>query len=545
MKKIISSLIISILFIGWVSANDVIFDITEYNNEIDGFTYSADGENSFFYNHKKPEDELKTMFGLSEDEAESQLMKNGKKIWKDVVWEIIVSDNNKDFLINVNWINDFTLFKNLEPIAKYDWIDKVSFFNNNKSVIFRATKDDKSFIAIDKEEKTKYDYIEDLLISGDKKHYAYIGRKISEDINWVINKYFLVIDEKVVYEWSERIERLNISSNWRSYAFYEKPNNIIIDWVSSEKDISEVQIDTYFSPMYSKDWNNIYYIWNKVEWTRWNTTITTTLVKNWVEYKIKWNYKRTFQTLNNWILWMTTNNAGKNTLLLDEKELYSAHTIYEPIYNEATWKIAFIGKDRYEDELYIMDDWNKLQFDSYRSIERLTYSKNWNSLAFITRKGNEQGVYFILNWKESWKFDNIYDLVLSDDGKRYAFIWSKNDKEYLVVDWVETKWYEWSITENKINTSNTNKKISVIFRDNKKHILVETEFNAIIKKANLKLDRALNKFFSKIDQKWKDKADIMYNKILSKIDTILDKSKSAKTKELLEYIKDKIEYKIK
>jgi hypothetical protein len=33
---------------------------------------------------------------------------------------------------------------------------------------------------------------------------------------------------------------------------------------------------------------------------------------------------------------MTTNNAGKNTLLLDEKELYSAHTIYEPIYNEAT-----------------------------------------------------------------------------------------------------------------------------------------------------------------------------------------------------------------
>jgi hypothetical protein len=37
----------------------------------------------------------------------------------------------------------------------------------------------------------------------------------------------------------------------------------------------------------------------------------------------------------------------------------------------------------------------------------------------------------------------------------------------------------------------------------------------------------------------------MYNKILSKIDTILDKSKSAKTKELLEYIKDKIEYKIK
>jgi len=53
----------------------------------------------------------------------------------------------------------------------------------------------------------------------------------------------------------------------------------------------------------------------------------------------------------------------------------------------------------------------------------------------------------------------------------------------------------------------------------------------------VKIDKILSKFFTKIDKKWKNKANIIYKKIISKIDSISKDTKNTKKLELLKYLK--------
>jgi hypothetical protein len=63
-------------------------------------------------------------------------------------------------------------------------------------------------------------------------------------------------------------------------------------------------------------------------------------------------------------------------------------------------------------------------------------------------------------------------------------------------------------------------------------------------KSNPKVDLLLNKVFIKVDKKWDIKAKIIYDTLIKKIDKILVKNISKERREVLEYIKLKLEEKV-
>lgn len=140
---------------------------------------------------------------------------------------------------------------------------------------------------------------------------------------------------------------------------------------------------------------------------------------------------------------------------------------------------------------------NKINYDGTESWTISQHYKQENDTQnYITK--------IIIDWKEYWPYN--YDYIEIHDISNKAF------------------WYKyWKGADDYYNL----------------FFYPENEI-----KSNPKVDALLNKIFIKIDKQWEAKAKKVYQTLISRIDLLLEKNKSAKNKELLEYIKYKVLNKI-
>jgi len=153
-------------------------------------------------------------------------------------------------------------------------------------------------------------------------------------------------------------------------------------------------------------------------------------------------------------------------------------------------------------------------------IDSIKETDEWYSLNLIT-------FLDILDWattseKASWTSYN-YKLDFSKFDIIKNSIWKVNNNilEFSKSDIIETK-------------------------DIKTNYWADENYVIFAKKwTNPKLDKELDLFFVEIDEKWEEEAKKVYNTIIKKIDSLIEKSKSNKNKKLLNYIKDKVLEKVK
>ena len=176
-----------------------------------------------------------------------------------------------------------------------------------------------------------------------------------------------------------------------------------------------------------------------------------------------------------------------------------------------------------------------------------------NVVYFGARKGDEERKYYkyengkLIEIKE----DQIKNTDYSDRdnwtvNKHYKEGYDTNShKTSITIDW-KLYWPYNSDFYKKYELWNNAFYFSYVDNNSKNYINIFTYFdNKKEIKPIPKIDKILNKFFAKIDKRWEVKANILYKKIIKKIDSIISKSKSAKKRKLLEYIKIKFEEKVK
>lgn len=142
--------------------------------------------------------------------------------------------------------------------------------------------------------------------------------------------------------------------------------------------------------------------------------------------------------------------------------------------------------------------------------------------------------------------------------KHYKLEKDNNDADLTNVyvdgklDWSYYSAFSYGITEVSNNifyyTPNSdnwelNHKV-FIFEDKKVETTPIQETPKTIK-ANTQLDKALKPFFEKTDKKWDEVAQKTYKTLISKIDILLKKRLSVKNKNTLNYLKEKVQEKIK
>lgn len=189
-----------------------------------------------------------------------------------------------------------------------------------------------------------------------------------------------------------------------------------------------------------------------------------------------------------------------------------------------TWKQVYIDWE-FNNTLYfhirnVLSDWkNEYKYYNYTNWElleveefsdnKINYdnAEDWTISSHYKQVNDKENYITTLNidWKEYWPYN--YDYIEIYDISNKAF------------------WYKyWKGTDDYVN----------IFFYPKSEI-----------KSNPKVDKLLDKVFLKIDKKWETKAKIVYESLIKKIDTLILKAKTEKNKELLNYIKEKVEEKIK
>lgn len=462
-----------------------------------------------------------------------------KNFWPyDNIWEIqkgdfIYSLNNQSY-ININW-------KDYWPYDKWNefigWWIKILNFNNN-SYWFTYTANDKNYLNINWIEYGPYNSI---FHDIDKYEWEWFGFRYIND-----NKHYININNKI----------------------YGPFNDIYSLWLL---------FDNFYSFIYSKDWDEykcMKYIWDRclgetkqkysyinVNWKDYWPYFQDSVkiyklgeksyyfkyINNWeflnINWKEFWPYKHIDERfVNNWYIVITKNN--------DEREILNKNGLYKTIDNLDNLQFRFLADDfivySYNkwDKQYIninwKDYWDDYIYFNIKSLSNSSYiysiNKNWKN-------------YINVDWKEYWPYDKTTspENLIAVNGN-YWFIYKINWKNYININWKEY----WSYNEeNYIHLQNIwDYWLSYIIFNwswsdiNSIHFIKNNIDNSWIK-PNPSVDKLLNKIFIKIDKSWKLKSKKVYEWLIVRLDTLINKATTDKNKELLEYIKIKVEEKIK
>jgi len=201
----------------------------------------------------------------------------------------------------------------------------------------------------------------------------------------------------------------------------------------------------------------------------------------------------------------------------------------------------------------------------------------------IYKKFSDNKNYIITSsWKEYWPIDNYYYT-------KYSLVYSQNNKLYIIYGWVNYWEFKWKLIPDKNNkwfyiidssklpepkfpevdlktdwlyylkVDNIEywpyKESPEIISSNYAYIIDENKEKKIYtykvfnfkkqKQTKLipkeKIDKILNKYFERIDKKSKNEYTFIYKILSSRINTLIKKTKNEKKKELLQYIKEKID----
>lgn len=191
-------------------------------------------------------------------------------------------------------------------------------------------------------------------------------------------------------------------------------------------------------------------------------------------------------------------NGSWSTIYYEIRE-YINNSAISKFYKYNNWNIT----ETKENEMIYNDLWNQNNF---------TVSKHYK----LEKDEENMTTSVYVDWKLDWKFypdfDDFYEI--SDNAFYYDYSTSDWEKNYKVF----------------IFNDDNNTKV-----ENKETITTE----------NAKLDKTLNKVFEKVDEKWDENAQKIYKTLITKIDILLKNKMSEKNKNTLNYIKEKVEAKIK
>lgn len=485
MTKIIYFLIL-IFFIFWTSITKAEDSCNEYKIISSDYSYPSDALYS---------PDWKSFYFMALDDSDNTvIIKDSKKI--------ATYYNNNRPVYSHDW-KSFAYVKGQqwEKFVIKDWIQSTNSYyriykmqySNNNILTFIAEIDWKVLVNIDWVESKRYDsiYWKYVRYSVENKTFAFIAEekwKIFSVINWI---------------------------EWRKYDSY----NTFRD--------NETNIFNY-------------------------NVIQSTTYSN-LEFKFQMNafdYRNKNDKLESFI----------ERKLIREQEF--TKNISNLIYHADSWNYAFVVRE--DSQYFVIYNWIKSK--KYDDIKNLQFSQKNNNFSFIVKE-NWNHYFSVINWIEWKKYKGLINKVIwSPKWNSYAFFVSDTNinKKFVVVDWIESEKFDidselknlryspnWeNITfERKWQTSQKYDS----FREQESNKSTFSETQKIYKKnicnwnkinSNTKLDRTLNKFFLKIDIKSKKESTIIYNKIISKIEVLIEKTNDNKKIELLSYIKEKIESKI-
>lgn len=195
----------------------------------------------------------------------------------------------------------------------------------------------------------------------------------------------------------------------------------------------------------------------------------------------------------------------------------------------------------------------------------------WSTIYYeIRNNDNNDGNLTSKNYKyNAWNIteveiseiskNTIWDKENLTISKHYKLEKDNNDNDLTNVyidgklDWSYYSAFSYGITEVSNNifyytplmSDNWELNHKVFVFEDKKIEPTPIQETPKITKANPQLDKALKPFFEKTDKKWEAKSQEIYKTLVSKIDILLKKRLSLKNKNTLNYLKEKVQEKIK
>lgn len=453
-----------------------------------------------------------------------------------VIWDVIFNWENSYITYEPEYWKE-SIIKNWKIIYKWYQIDDFQFSNNFQNIAFKDfSKDNKRLILnwkeIDNENdgNSIYDFI--LTKDGD----IYYHKQIENSrINWFYKNWKLISRSEVINRWA-----LNWDYFW--YKFNSMSNEISnLLWGTSYSDTDE-----------ELEWKTSFYInWDLIKNYKWkiyrsrinyinSNNYSFILEKdNWT-YTIVINWKEWEKEFKN--IWFLNNHISKQikdqlyywdwkiynwTKIIDDDVEYDLKSInlYWMSENDRWSYIKFIWEDYYiiwknSKWYYIIKNWKLI-------------TKNKNKIDNFLKYKHEKKNKFGLN--ENYTKQHDYKLINNFDNDIYKII-DKKWNELFYSNYPIALWWNW----NNLLIKTVNDLYLCEYTKWDNNISTKTEI-----KSNAKVDKLLNKVFTKIDKKWSDKAKKTYEALIVRLDKILEKTKSESKKELIEYIKYKVQEKIK
>jgi len=184
---------------------------------------------------------------------------------------------------------------------------------------------------------------------------------------------------------------------------------------------------------------------------------------------------------------------------------------------------------------------NSIYYNIKDTDDSIKYYK-YNSWDIIEIKENEIDNSDLSN-QTKWTISNHYKLEKNEYGDRDVYVNGKLVGGNITPDDTFSE-----ISNNAFyytNVGNRQRSYTVFIFEDKKIKLTPIQETPKTTKANPQLDKALKPFFEKTDKKWDEMAQKTYKTLISKIDILLKKRLSVKNKNTLNYLKEKVQEKIK
>lgn len=392
--------------------------------------------------------------------------------------------------ISIQETKTYNNYSNMwNPIQSFDW----------SSISFSAKKKWWYIIVKDWEEIWQ-EYYEILDYSYSDNSIYYIANKSNKweyvlvkdwkeilNINWkpknlytskIWWKYAINFWDKLNINWKEtqkyeKVLFFSFSNDWKSFTYQ------FLNWNWGYKvNINWENIDKYkysYSPLFSEDWKEFSYIAEKENWN-------FVVVKNGtelLEFQDIWYIKYSKFWEN--ILYTSENNNDKFLYINNElltKLPKSTDISFFDFYSSPNWKqYAFSYKDKVRLVNIFNINWKEFESHSLSDISDIVFSPINQDYA-VTLNNNTSYANLIKNWEKITWYDKTYSPLFLDDWS-FAFIWEKNNKRYLVINWKETEieksWvYSWIYYLDWKNIiywiwdwNWKNQKINIIYLENK------------------------------------------------------------------------------
>lgn len=518
------------------------------------------------------------------------------KEWKEKYewyWDKILSDWETYF----NYITETLIYKDwkTEKLKNVEWFSnywksyvytKTDKDNYVESIVMKNYETKKIIFEYKVKDKVKYNksYVSKLTFSWDWKHALFVI-----PIDW---KFYIINNWKKTtksYNNLYDIYEIKYSYSWDSYILkfstFKYENQIWFFWEKIRKRVPIFKLIKDWEELKANNW------WKLWLWNYWFSDISNNYFyietfSSWI-----WKYENSIIYIN----WKEVKDyyfenfvyySSENPFTEEDKNLR------KNIFFKKSDKYLYIWKNKKTNKLELMDTWKIIETPS-----TFTISNNWEKIAKYVF---EDWIYE--NWKLIFDKDfetkrNLWIWYDNNNDLRYIFktkysyiVWKNSN--YNVISLAESpiilRWWELILTEkkdwNNLNILINNKVIYTI--KNTEVVNIEIDFEGwahsdakwlfwlqlwdkmwtyknfhceIINKEpinkvnknndqsikNQKLNKTLNKLFNKIDKKSNTEALEIYKKIISRIDKVLNTTNNKNKIETLNYLKFKIEEKIK